>query len=255
MAAIKNLSVCTYNMRGFNVTKVDYLKQLLVNCDILFIQEHWLNPNQIALFANYFPRHSIHGISALNSGVLLEGRPHEGCIIVYGSHIAGEVQILKTDSKRLCATTLTLSPSICIYMFCIYMPCDVNTVDNLEEYEDVLNEVSSIITNNNALYVCIAGDLNTDFSRATSWHTRSLNNFIEHECLTCGSDFSNSDVDYSYCNIASNSFSTLDHFIISKSLFDYINEYRSLCGDVDKSIGSFGNNNVIIFKCETTCNK
>ena len=233
MAAIKNLSVCTYNMRGFNVTKVDYLKQLLVNCDILFIQEHWLNPDQIALFANYFPQHSIHGISALNSGVLLEGRPHGGCIIVYGSHIAGEVQILKTDSKRLCATTLTLSLSICIYMFCIYMPCDVNTVDNLEEYEDVLNEVSSIITNNNALYVCIAGDLNTDFSRATSWHTRSLNNFIEHECLTCGSDFSNSHVDYSYCNIASNSFSTLDHFIISKSLFDYINEYRSLCGDVD----------------------
>ena len=35
MTTIKNLSVCTYNMRGFNVTKVDYLKQLLVNCDIL----------------------------------------------------------------------------------------------------------------------------------------------------------------------------------------------------------------------------
>ena len=39
------------------------------------------------------------------------------------------------------------------------MPCDVNTVDNLEKYEDVLNEVSSIITNKNALYVCMAGDL------------------------------------------------------------------------------------------------
>ena len=39
MAAIKNLSVCTYNRRGFNVTKVDYLKQLLVTCDTIFIQE------------------------------------------------------------------------------------------------------------------------------------------------------------------------------------------------------------------------
>ena len=57
----------------------------------------------------------------------------------------------------------------------------MNTVDNLEEYEAVLNVVSIIISSNNALYVCIAGDLNTDFSRATSWHTRSLNNFIEHE--------------------------------------------------------------------------
>ena len=57
----------------------------------------------------------------------------------------------------------------------------MNTVDNLEEYEAVLNVVSIIISSNNALYLCIAGDLNTDFSRATSWHTRSLNNFIEHE--------------------------------------------------------------------------
>ena len=47
--------------------------------------------------------------------------------------------------------------------------------------------------------VCIAGDLDVDFSRATTWHTRSLNNFMEHEC---GSDFSISKVDYSYCNIA-----------------------------------------------------
>ena len=69
-------------------------------------------------------------------------------------------------------------------MYCIYNPivqvshcmCSVLFVVQyyllLEEYEDVLNEESSIITNNNALYVCIAGDLNTDFSRATSWHTR-----------------------------------------------------------------------------------
>ena len=97
----------------------------------------------------------------------------------------------------------------------------------------MLNEVSIIISSNNTLYVCIAGDLYTDFSQATSWHKRSLNNFIEHECLICDSDFFNSDVDYSYCNIANNSFSTLDHVIVSKSLFDYINEYRSLCGDVD----------------------
>ena len=36
-------------------------------------------------------------------------------------------------------------------MSCIYMPCDVKPVDNLEEYKDVLNDVSIIITNNNAL--------------------------------------------------------------------------------------------------------
>ena len=36
-------------------------------------------------------------------------------------------------------------------MFCIYIPCVVNTIDNLKEYKDLLNEVSIIISNNNAL--------------------------------------------------------------------------------------------------------
>ena len=31
------------------------------------------------------------------------------------------------------------------------MPCDVNTIDNVQEYEDVLNKESIIITNNNDL--------------------------------------------------------------------------------------------------------
>ena len=79
----------------------------------------------------------------------------------------------------------------------------------------------------------VIGESIVNSFRATSWHTRSLNNFIKHECLTCGSDFFNSKVNYSYCNIANISFSTLDHFTISKSLFDYIKVYRSLCGDVD----------------------
>ena len=39
MPAIEKISVCTYNRRSFNVTKVDYLKQLLVTCDTIFIQE------------------------------------------------------------------------------------------------------------------------------------------------------------------------------------------------------------------------
>ena len=71
---------------------------------------------------------------------------------------------------------------IYIYIYCFYLGQRQSQPSALINY---LNYLSIIISSNNALYVCIACDLNTDFSRATSWHIRSLNNFIEHEC---GSD-------------------------------------------------------------------
>jgi hypothetical protein len=37
-----NLRVASYNCRGMNFTKLEYIKNLLILCDILFIQEHWL---------------------------------------------------------------------------------------------------------------------------------------------------------------------------------------------------------------------
>ena len=72
------------------------------------------------------------------------------------------------------------------------MSCDIKTSENLDEYENVLSEISAICRNNNARYICIAGDFNTDFNRNTSWHTQLLNQFMNHENLICLSDFSQS---------------------------------------------------------------
>ena len=48
------------------------------------------------------------------------------------------------------------------------MPVDCNDVNNLQEFENILSEISMICLNNNAEYVCIAGDMNTDLSRTNS---------------------------------------------------------------------------------------
>ena len=51
-----------------------------------------------------------------------------------------------------------------------------NETENLDEY-DILTEISMICTQNNAEYIFIAGDMNTDLSRINSWHTSSLLQF------------------------------------------------------------------------------
>ena len=65
----------------------------------------------------------------------------------------------------------------------MYIPCDVNYVMNISEYDDVLNTISMMCTKHNAEYMCIAGDMNTDFSRAESFQTKSPLQFIRNEQL------------------------------------------------------------------------
>ena len=78
------------------------------------------------------------------------------------------------------------------------MPCDINTRENIEDYENLLAEISAICRNNDAMLFCIAGDLNTAFDREQSWHTQSLKQFLSQENRICGMDFIQSLVDYSY---------------------------------------------------------
>ena len=113
------------------------------------------------------------------------------------------------------------------------MPCDVNDVMNISEYDDVLNTISMMCTKHNAEYICIAGDMNTDFSRAESFHTKSLLQFIRNEQLYLPLYHEKCAIDYTYSNTCTNSFSTIDHFFVSRNLASIIMQYYSLNNEVE----------------------
>ena len=52
------LDVISNNSRGLNACKKDYLANLLLKCDILFVQEHWLFESQLdslnSVSSNFF---------------------------------------------------------------------------------------------------------------------------------------------------------------------------------------------------------
>ena len=66
------------------------------------------------------------------------------------------------------------------------------------------------------MYICIVGDFNTAFDREQSWHTQSLKQFMSQENLICGVDCTQSCVDYSCFNSSNNSYSIIDHFLMSE---------------------------------------
>ena len=63
-------------------------------------------------------------------------------------------------------------------------------------------------------------------------HTKSLKQFMSQENLICGVDLIQSRVDYSYCNSSNNSYSVIDYFVMSGSLFDIV-DYYSICDEID----------------------
>ena len=115
------LAVCTYNIRGFNSTKVKYINDLLEISTFVFLQEVWLNDQQMSELSNYFPGYNVHGVCAIDSSVLLKGRPKGGVAVIYPDSLGDKVSFIKTKSNRLCSISLK-QDQFDIYLFCVYMP-------------------------------------------------------------------------------------------------------------------------------------
>ena len=78
-----DVKLCSFNCKGFNVSKIKHITELLSVCDILMLQETWLLKSQIGSLNQYFTQHNACGVSGMNENVLLIGRPYGGCSFLY----------------------------------------------------------------------------------------------------------------------------------------------------------------------------
>ena len=90
------LTVSSHNIHGYNSTKLEYLKSLLNKCNILMIQEHWMNTKQLERFSNLFSNSSVHGTSSIDTSTLLIGRPHGGCCFIYNNNLSTCIKSIPT---------------------------------------------------------------------------------------------------------------------------------------------------------------
>ena len=88
-------------------------------------------------------------------------------MIIYPDFLGDKVSFIKTKSNRLCSMSLKID-QLLIYFFCVYMPWDCNELHNLNEFESIINEISAICITNNVEFLCLLGDMNTDFLRTQS---------------------------------------------------------------------------------------
>ena len=214
MAVTNKLKLASFNCKHFKDSgpKYEFMQKLMLNNDILFVQEHCLYSSQLFKLKKCGNNVELIGKSSMSENVMLRGRPHGGCAILYNAAHGFEVIGVETKQDRLCAGHLVIKDSSDILLLNAYMSCD-NTCDDI--FNEVLDEVEQIIHSINPSHIIFGGDLNTDFSR-NSHHSVILKQFIDSIGMSVGIDCVIADVPYTF--IGNLSSSRIDHFLISSGI-------------------------------------
>ena len=77
----------TYNYKGFSSIKASYIKQVLNDCDVLFLQETWLLQAKTHLLQELSDNFFVYAKSSIPNDSLLSGRPYGGTAIFISRHL------------------------------------------------------------------------------------------------------------------------------------------------------------------------
>ena len=223
--ATESLKIKSYNCKNFSTNKYGFIKQLFKSCELLLLQEHCLFESMFDRFCEIDNSMGFTATSAMDESLELRGRPHGGCVILWKSNVNYKVEKIEFVSKRVCAVNMTFCDNVDILVFNVYMPCDQRRYgEGLNEYIEILNEISCCIHKLEPTYYVIGGHLNTDFGRVSP-QTDALRQFMNIECCSCKLLKDDCSIDYTYSNADGSSCSILDHILTSINLEENIHNY------------------------------
>ena len=225
--ASEKLTCISYNCEYANKIRLPFLKHLFSQCAFLFIQEHGLFKSKLSWFQNLGKNVGVHGVSAMDEGRIVRGRPRGGAAIVWHGSLGNRVTPVPWDSTRLCAVTLEVDTEK-ILLVCVYMPCDDGLNNqNVLEYKDILDSIDILCRSTNTTMLCIGGDFNTDVRRNNP-QTQAMNAFCIDNDLFCCARNVPLNLNFTYCSKINGCQTFIDHFVISDNLRDKLLSFSSI---------------------------
>ena len=219
------LNITTYNCNVLSDRKVSFIRQLFESCDVLLLQEHGLYKSMFHKLKQINDDVCYSGSSAMVESQALVGRPHGGTAILWRSNIGFKVTPISCESVRLSSVMLNINSLVSFLIINVYMPCDERrTGDNLNEYLEILQEISCLIHKYNPTHFTIGGDFNTDITRHSPC-TEAFTDFIEIE--NCKYMLANDkfDVDFTYTSNDGKHNSNIDHILVCENLESCVLSY------------------------------
>ena len=197
MVDTNELSVISYNCQYANELRLEFMEKLFRQCDFLFIQEHGLFKSKLSWFQILGKDVGVHGVSAMNEGQIIRGRPRGGAAIIWNGLLHHKVTPVPWDSTRMCAVTVDFATEK-LLLVCVYMPCDDGLNNqNVIEYKAILDSIDTLCRSTNATMLCVGGDFNTDIKRVNP-QNQAFNEFCEYNDLFCCARNNQIDFNFTY---------------------------------------------------------
>ena len=229
LASMDSISFCSLNSRGHSPIIMNYVKSLLNEYHIVFLQEHWLYDDELNVLSNDLNDVIVLGRSGMECSELTLGRKYGGCACIVPQNSPIIVTPLDPPcSRRVFPCKVSLRNAACEYLvLVVYLPYE-GGVHGSESFQDVLNCMQAVIeTYDEVGGVFMCGDFNTDFARISP-QTNALKRFCTELNLVPCVTLQVNEVDFTYVSDMSGSRSLIDHFIVSENLVPSVKKYFSL---------------------------
>ena len=206
------LRLISYNCNSIR-KKVDIIRHLLSNCDILMCQEIILLSDETDFIYNISDDFNVFvNPSKPSKSTNFEGRPSGGMAIFWRKSSNLKLAIEVTHDNFILASVSIGSETLTVAN--IYMPSDDRSLHMWGIYGQILGELQEAVEGLTAQQIVLLGDFNADPNRGRMW--KCVQDFVASNNLTV-SDLNLQYDTFTYLSPAHNTTSWLDHVICSKN--------------------------------------
>ena len=157
------LRITTFNVEGIK-SNIVYINDILQNCDILCIQEHWLLNFETQIIKEYFPNHTYKAKCIDDETPSLpkfRSRGHAGTATIWQEKIDHLIEPLPDGSDRIIVVKINSEPEPTI-LINTYM---LTTGSTNADYDEVLDEVHELLQKFTGYNILWTGDINAMMQR------------------------------------------------------------------------------------------
>ena len=164
------MCLVSYNSRGFNDCKKDFVRDLVkvAGCDaIIFNQENFVLKKNGYTIEQTLPNHKVIVKPAIKNS--LDGRPKNGMFIAIPRSLnVLSIEDVSPNSFRIQSVLLTIGKCKSLLLN-TYFPTDPGSDFDENELLLMLSDVEKVIENSQFDRIILAGDINADFKRHTKF--------------------------------------------------------------------------------------
>ena len=228
------MTLSTHNVNGFRNSE-DFLRSRCEESShaVFAIQEHWLKPHirrqpGVNLLKTLHPKFDGFGTSAMTSKMsseILKGRPFGGTGFIFSKNLSLSLRPrLDYTHDRVTVMELSTSKGVTL-LINAYLPFyDTRNLDaQICLFKDTVAFIENIIRSNVNCSFILLMDMNCNIYNSNHNYSRVLRDLMQRNNLISAFDLlPNFDptVNYTRCDVKTNSYTLIDGILISNSLVD-----------------------------------